>query len=160
MATIDIELQNIDINQCNLDDQQSDSGLDIFRGTHRCRPTTKVFHCIYCSNKGLEIDITISTQTSIWNERAKQDIKTLSTPRMKRNMSRLMGKPTTCICENKDADQLRGNREADQRLCFRYTDSTIPLLPEYEISCFLLSFVAVHAGLCHTWSETTLLVFP
>ena len=33
------------------------------------------------------------------------------------------------ICENKDADQLRGNREADQRLCFRYTDSTIPLLP-------------------------------
>ena len=29
-----------------------------------------------------------------------------------------------CICENKDADQLRGNREADQRLCFRYTDRT------------------------------------
>ena len=29
---------------------------------------------------------------------------------------------------NKDADQLRGNREADQRLCFRYTESTIPLL--------------------------------
>ena len=24
------------------------------------------------------------------------------------------------ICENKDADQLRGDREADQRLCFRY----------------------------------------
>ena len=38
------------------------------------------------------------------------------------------------ICENKDADQLRGNREADQRLCFRYIDSTIPLLPKYEIS--------------------------
>ena len=36
--------------------------------------------------------------------------------------------------ENKDADQLRGNREADQRLCFRYTDSTIPLLPKPEIS--------------------------
>ena len=43
-------------------------------------------------------------------------------------MSRLMGKPTICIGENKDADQLRGNREADQRLCFRYSDSTIPLL--------------------------------
>ena len=43
-------------------------------------------------------------------------------------MSRLMGKPTICLCENKDADQLRGNREADQRLCFRYSDSTIPLL--------------------------------
>ena len=39
-----------------------------------------------------------------------------------------MRKPTICICENKDADQLRGNREADQRLCFRYIDNTIPLL--------------------------------
>ena len=26
-----------------------------------------------------------------------------------------------------------GNREADQPLCFRYTDSTIPLLPKSEI---------------------------
>ena len=51
-----------------------------------------------------------------------------------------MRKPTFCICENKDADQLRGNREADQhceadqRLCFRYIDSTIPLLSKSEIS--------------------------
>ena len=37
----------------------------------------------------------------------------------------LVRKPVFCICENKDADQLRGNREADQRLCFRYMDSTI-----------------------------------
>ena len=29
-----------------------------------------------------------------------------------------MRKPAFYICENKDADQLRGNREADQRLCF------------------------------------------
>ena len=29
---------------------------------------------------------------------------------------------------NKGAGQLRSNCEADQRLCFRYTDSTIPLL--------------------------------
>ena len=48
-------------------------------------------------------------------------------------MNRIMRKPTICICENKDADQLRGNREADQRLCFRYIDSTIPLLPKSEI---------------------------
>ena len=27
-----------------------------------------------------------------------------------------------------------GNRKADQRLCFRYTDSTIPRLPKYKIS--------------------------
>ena len=50
------------------------------------------------------------------------------------NMSRVVKKPAFCICENKDADQLRGNREADQRLCFRYTESTTPLLPKYEIS--------------------------
>ena len=37
-----------------------------------------------------------------------------------------MGKPTICIGKNKDADQL--HREAEQRLCFRYTDSTILLL--------------------------------
>ena len=48
-------------------------------------------------------------------------------------MSNIMRKPTFCICENKDADQLRGDREADQRLCFRYLDSTIPLLPKYKI---------------------------
>ena len=51
-----------------------------------------------------------------------------------RNMSRVLRKPAFCICENKDADQLRGNREADQRLCFHYTDSTIPLLSKCEIS--------------------------
>ena len=44
-----------------------------------------------------------------------------------------MGKPTICLGENKDADQLRG---ADQRLCFRYSDSTIPLLLKSEISSF------------------------
>ena len=71
-----------------------------------------------------------------------------------------MGKPTICICENKDADQLRGNREADQRLCFRDSDSTIPLLLKSEISCFWLFSVLVQAGLCRTCSETTLLVFP
>ena len=49
-------------------------------------------------------------------------------------VSRVVRKPAFCICENKDADQLRGNREADQRLCFRYTDSTIPLLHKSEIS--------------------------
>ena len=51
-------------------------------------------------------------------------------------MSRFMGNPTICIGENKDADQLRGNREADQRLCFRYSDSTIPFLLKSEISSF------------------------
>ena len=65
-----------------------------------------------------------------------------------------MRKPVFCICENKGADQLRGNREADQRLCFRHTDSTIPLLPKSEISRFYPFSVAVQPGLCRTWSET------
>ena len=69
-----------------------------------------------------------------------------------------MGKSTICIGESKDADQLRGNREADQRLCFHYSDSTIPLLLKSEISSFFS--VLVQAGLCRTRSETTLLVFP
>ena len=56
-----------------------------------------------------------------------------------------MGKPTICICENKDADQLRGNREADQRLCFRYKDSTIPLLSRSKISKSLAIFCACTA---------------
>ena len=54
-------------------------------------------------------------------------------------MSLCMRKPTICISENKVADQLRGDRdhrEADQRLCFRYTDSTISLLLKSEISSF------------------------
>ena len=49
-----------------------------------------------------------------------------------------MEKPTICIGENKDAAQLRGNREADQHLCFRYSDSTIPglfyLNPKFQAS--------------------------
>ena len=40
------------------------------------------------------------------------------------------------ICENKGADQLRSNCEADQHLCFGNTDSTISLLLKSEISSF------------------------
>ena len=58
-------------------------------------------------------------------------------------MSRVMRKPSLCICENKDADQ---------RLCFRYTDITIPLLYESEISSIQPSSVAVQPGLCRTRS--------
>ena len=43
-----------------------------------------------------------------------------------------MRKQTICICQNKGADQLCGNHEADQRLCFRFMDTTIPLLSKSE----------------------------
>ena len=49
-------------------------------------------------------------------------------------LKRVVRKPFFGFCENKDADQLCGNRKADQRLCFRYIDSTIPLLPKYKIT--------------------------
>ena len=62
--------------------------------------------------------------------------------------------PAFCICENNDADQLRGNREADQRICFRYSDSAIPRRPKSEISSLYPSSVTVQPGLCQTNSET------
>ena len=62
-----------------------------------------------------------------------------------------MRKPTFCICENKDA-------EADQRLCFRYIDGTIPLLSKSKISSLQPSSVAVQPGLSRTWSETRTLI--
>ena len=65
-----------------------------------------------------------------------------------------MRKSAFCICENKDADQLRVYREADQRLWLRYIDTTIPLLPKSEISSLQLSSVSVQPGLCQNWSET------
>ena len=43
-----------------------------------------------------------------------------------------------CLHENKGADQLRSNCEADERLCFRYMDSTILSLLTPKILSFLL----------------------
>ena len=40
--TIDIELEKIDINQCDPANEETSSGLDVFMGSHRCQPTTKV----------------------------------------------------------------------------------------------------------------------
>ena len=46
-----------------------------------------------------------------------------------------MRNTTFCICENKDADQLRGNRKADQRLCFCYIDKSLYFLnPKFQAS--------------------------
>ena len=74
-------------------------------------------------------------------------------------MSRRMRKPAICICENKDADQLHSNCEADQPLCFLYTDSTIPLLSKSKITSLYSSSVTVQPGLCPTLSEPKLFVF-
>ena len=67
-------------------------------------------------------------------------------------MSRVMRKPTFCICENKGADQLRSNCD-DQGLCIHYMDSTLPLLSIFKIS------VLVQLSLCRTCSETQIVGF-
>ena len=70
-------------------------------------------------------------------------------------MSRIVRKLAFCICENKDADQLRSNREADQHLCFRYSElvqSLYFLNPKFEASSHLLwlySPVCVGSGQKH-----------
>ena len=60
-----------------------------------------------------------------------------------RHMSLRMRKSTICICENKDADQLCSNCKADQCLCFRHTDSKIPLILKSKVSSFSLYSVTV-----------------
>ena len=66
-------------------------------------------------------------------------------------MSRVVRKPFFCICENKDAEQLR---KADQRLCFCYKDSTIPLLPEQNFKP-----LAILCG-CTAWFVSDLVGNP
>ena len=95
------------------------------------------------------------TITSLFNDSVCYFFVTLGYQlNLSMHWSLVLRKPAFCICENKDADQLRGNREADQRLCFRYTDSTIPRLAKSKISCLEPSSVTVQPGLCQTWSET------
>ena len=62
-------------------------------------------------------------------------------------MSHCMRRPKLCIYAKTKmqlsfavTDQIRGNREADQRLCFPYTDSTIPLLSKSELLSLLALF--------------------
>ena len=59
-----------------------------------------------------------------------------------------MRKPAFWICK-KGANQLRGNNAANQRLCFSYIDSRIPLLPKSEnFKPLQPSSVVAQPGLC------------
>ena len=68
-------------------------------------------------------------------ERERMAVENISDRSQSKNMSLIMRKPAFCICENKAADQLRSDCTADQRFCFPYMDSTIPLLSKSKISC-------------------------
>ena len=68
--------------------------------------------------------------------------------------------------KNKGADQLCSNCTADQRLCFRFTDSTIHLFHKSGISMFymfswykylILNLVFSHLGF---WSGNLFLIAP
>ncbi|KAL5008797.1 hypothetical protein ScPMuIL_014378 [Solemya velum] len=48
IASIDIELTHIDINQCDPDDTRG-GAIDVFRGTHHCLPSTK---CVTLQGEG------------------------------------------------------------------------------------------------------------
>ena len=63
-------------------------------------------------------------------------------------MSSVTRKPAPVyICQNKGA-------VADQRLCFRYVDSAIPLFPKSENSSLYPSSVDLQPGLYKTWPGT------
>ena len=57
-------------------------------------------------------------------------------------------KSAFCICENKDADRLRGKCTADLCLCFCYLVQSLYLQNPKSSSA------AVQPGLCRTFSET------
>ena len=109
-----------------------------FYGTHNCFSALRCNFCIHCTSLS---QLTMSFVSD------------------KFKMSLVVRKPSFCICENKDADQLRGNREADQRLCFRHIDSTILLLPRSRISSLYPSSVTAQPSLCRTRWETRRPVF-
>ena len=58
-----------------------------------------------------------------------------------------MGKPTICIGENKDADQLRGHREADHAFVFatRIVQFLFYLNPKFQASS---SFLCLYRPVC------------
>ena len=78
---------------------------------------------------------------------------------MGHNNGHAMRKPAFCISEKTGANQLHGNHAADQRLCFRYMDSTVSSFPKSKILSLQPFSVNVQLGLCHTWSETQRQVF-
>ena len=70
------------------------------------------------------------------------------------NMSHVMRKPVYSICEQQRRRSACASAQSDQRLCFRFLDSTVQLISISEISSRHLVSVAAQAGLCLTWSET------
>ena len=75
-----------------------------------------------------------------------------------------MRKPAFCICENKDTDQLCGNRAADQRLYFLFLVQSLYFLnPKFQAPShhlWLYSPVCVGSGQKTCFLETQLIFEP
>ena len=93
----------------------------------------KVFHGISGTKPNVIVVQKTQPRRSITGSTPGKTTAVISSPFEKVNEPR-HEKTGLLLCENKDADQLRGNREADHHLCFRYLDSTISLLTKSEIS--------------------------
>ena len=52
------------------------------------------------------------------------DVQAMQCDKSDNDMSRVVRKPAFCICENKDADQLRGNREVTAKLISAFVFAT------------------------------------
>ena len=89
-----------------------------------------------CESKPQVTDEMFQGMINKAKEQRQQQLIAQQVPREMTLQYNILCEPTICICENKGADQLRGNCEADQHLCFHYTDSAIPLLLKSEISSF------------------------
>ena len=65
------------------------------------------------------------------------------------HMSHLVRKPTTCICENQDADQLWGDCEADLISAFVFATQIVQFLlyltPKFQASS---SFLCLYKSVC------------
>ena len=94
--------------------------------------------CSWCSSEA----ILMSTHNIVFYEDLTKIIFQLSpnTSKYAHYLSRVMRKPDFCICKKKDADQLRGNPEADQRffvLATRIVLSLYFLNPKFQVSSLM-----------------------
>ena len=64
-----------------------------------------------------------------------------------------MRKPVYAICEQQRRRSACVSAQSDQRLCFRFLDSIIPLVSISETSSLYLASVAAQAGLSLPWSQ-------
>ena len=108
--------------------------LSLFSLNASCPRTDPLASCkFFCGIFSSFADLKVVTK--YWTKLSQGDLH-----RNDVDKSRVVRKLAFCICENKDADQLRGNHEADQRLFFTIwiVQSLYSLLLKFQSSSHLL----------------------